>query len=285
MGVSGLVPYVDIVIDPALRATLRNLKRRFSDASDVDPSPKKKRLRSGYDSSNEVSIRSPLPTTLNSDRSCIQSSQGDLDQPLSPTVSDYEFEVPDCYYCSAVPLKADNRLNNNCCQTKGHMIPTICRRLCPFSTADTAKNVNVRFKLFLQFVSCPFYEKADYYTPGDEVAEDAQLRISGETAPVEEDSDCTIPIRLLSDYAIYNLETRQLVAVDELLQLDYCKEQYAASGLVRPWFGDGDSLDDGQSDDDDRRSSASVSEDDRITLTRLLEFSIHSSSEEDLLDS
>ncbi|PPR01483.1 hypothetical protein CVT26_015106 [Gymnopilus dilepis] len=234
MGVSGLVPYVDIVIDPALRATLRNLKRPFSDASDVDPlepSPKKKRLRSGYHSSNE-------------------SSQGDLDQPLSPTVSDYEFEAEQQLLSDEGAYDSDN-----------------------LSTS-------------VSFLDGRHGEgRKHYYTPGDEVAEDAQLRIAGETAPVEEDSDCTIPIRLLSDYTIYNLETRRLVAVDELLQLDYCKEQYAASGLVRPWFGDGDSLDDGQSDDDDRRSSASVSEDDRITLTRLLEFSIHSSSEEDLLDS
>lgn len=119
--------------------------------------------------------------------------------------------------------------------------------------------------------------------------EDDGLQISGETTPGEEDEPySTIPIRILSDYTIYDTETKQVIIVDELLQLEFCQDNYAASGLVRPWF-DGDEIDVEQGNDveksDNGDSSVSDAGTDRIALSKILEFSVHAFSEDgDFLD-
>ncbi|KAF8911019.1 S-adenosyl-L-methionine-dependent methyltransferase [Gymnopilus junonius] len=125
------------------------------------------------------------------------------------------------------------------------------------------------------------------FTPeDDEIMEDDELQIPGETSPNEDDK--SIPIRILSDYTIYDLDTKQIIMADELLQLGFCQESYAASGLVGAWFnGDGSDIEQGSDVDqsDDGRTSISDAGTDRITLSKILEFSVHAfSNDGDILD-
>lgn len=125
-----------------------------------------------------------------------------------------------------------------------------------------------------------YYEVSD-----DELLEDNCLLIPGET-PLEDsgtisssssETETDVPIRLLQDFSIYNLNTNQLVFVGELLSLpDSTKQQFGASGLVNAWTVVDDDEEDYFSD------TASVSTGrlgERVKLSSILEFSIHDFSE------
>ena len=126
--------------------------------------------------------------------------------------------------------------------------------------------------------------KADYH-PGpvvycvadDELIEDHNLQIIGETDPREFSDDGNgnenqdIPVRQLNDFVIYNLATNEVVSVAELTQIRYSPStDYGSSGLVEPWVDD---------EDGDQEDITEAGEDpspgQRVKLSKLIEFDVH----------
>ncbi|TFY70272.1 hypothetical protein EVG20_g2746 [Dentipellis fragilis] len=134
---------------------------------------------------------------------------------------------------------------------------------------------------------CVLYDVAD-----DELVEDDHLHIMGETecAPEDLDDDGTdddVPVRLLSDFSIYKMESLELVHIAELLSLgSSVPDLYGASGIVRPWVEDNedDEEDDGEdnTEDDDLADEDGIAGQavDHIKLSAILEFNIHDVPEE-----
>jgi DNA (cytosine-5)-methyltransferase 1 len=120
-----------------------------------------------------------------------------------------------------------------------------------------------------------------YDVTEDDVTEDQDLVIFGESLPEEEDKE--IPVRILNDFAIYSEDTGQLVYIAELLQLDYAPQKYRASGLVRPWVdleSDGSDIEDDFDEENDKNEAVwSDKNRDRISLSDILEFNVHAESE------
>ena len=122
------------------------------------------------------------------------------------------------------------------------------------------------------------------------------MQIIGETDPAdlstdsEEGGTSDVPVRLLTDFTIYNLETRQLVPVAELLQMQYGGSTvYTASGTVKPYVDD--------DDDDDEDENEDVNEEEVedsvlqygndvqvVRLSKIVEFDIHNVSSRKKLD-
>jgi hypothetical protein len=119
------------------------------------------------------------------------------------------------------------------------------------------------------------------YDGADDVEEDEYLYVEGET-PAEDDDGADIPVRLLSDFTVYNAGTFRVVPVAELLQLSFSEDEFQASGLVKAWVDNSDipsdisddDSDNGDSGEDDHREGS-----ERVTLSKILEFSIHNKSE------
>lgn len=106
-----------------------------------------------------------------------------------------------------------------------------------------------------------FYTVAD-----DESIENAGI-IPGETEPEPYDFDNEVPVRLLDDFTIYDWDTLRLVPIEDLLDSDLePSTRYGASGLVRPWTGDGT---DDDCDEDDISSPLA------IKLTPIIELNAH----------
>lgn len=103
-----------------------------------------------------------------------------------------------------------------------------------------------------------------YTVAGDETIESAAL-LPGETEPELDDFDNEIPVRLLDNFTIYDCDTFRLVPIEDLLDLGP-STHYGASGLVRPWTGDGT---DDDSDEDDTFSPLA------IELTPIIELNVH----------
>jgi len=120
-----------------------------------------------------------------------------------------------------------------------------------------------------------------YDDGADDVEEDEYLYVEGESPP-EEDDGTDIPVRLLSDFTVYNADTFRVIPVAELLQLSFSEDDYQASGLVKAWaddseipsdMSDNDVSDNGDGEGGPREGS------ERVTLSKILEFSIHNKSE------
>lgn len=128
----------------------------------------------------------------------------------------------------------------------------------------------------------------------EEIAEDDNLQIIGETDPADfsadsEDEHGDIPIRLLTDFTIYEIETCRLVPVAELFQIRLGTSTiYGASGKVKPYVEDDEDDNDIDIDIDDDNSSLQGSQtkfDQIIKLSKILEFDVHHvSSREKKLD-
>lgn len=65
-----------------------------------------------------------------------------------------------------------------------------------------------------------------YKIARDEITEDANLQIIGETDPREDcdsdwedDDDDSMPVRLLKDFTVYNMDDNTLVHIAELIAL------------------------------------------------------------------
>lgn len=115
----------------------------------------------------------------------------------------------------------------------------------------------------------PLYEALN-----DEFVEDKDLFVVGET-PVDQDEG-DIPVRILQDFSIYNMETFELVSVAELLNLQFSRTTFGSSGVVKPWM---DEFDD-SSDESDTSSNSPEDDGDYVRLSKILELNIHDFSDD-----
>jgi DNA (cytosine-5)-methyltransferase 1 len=115
----------------------------------------------------------------------------------------------------------------------------------------------------------PLYEALN-----DEFIEDKDLFVVGET-PVDEDEG-EVPVRILQDFSIYNMETLELVSVAELLHLQFSRSTFGASGMAKPWI---DEFDD-SSNESDTASNSSEDDGDYVRLSKILELNIHDFSDD-----
>lgn len=122
-------------------------------------------------------------------------------------------------------------------------------------------------------------ETYHYEVEEDEIEEDGTIYILGET-PAENDVD-DVPVRLLTDFTIYDLSTHEVVPLGELQQLEFTNRQYGASGKIKPWFIHDDS--DASGDDDDEVVDLADGEDalpaDQTKLTKIIDFNVFDLSE------
>lgn len=130
---------------------------------------------------------------------------------------------------------------------------------------------------FLTFV----LERLIYAPPDDEYDEDENFQVIGETDPTEQSDSGNsegVPVRILTDFAIYECATRQLVPIAELIKgnLAVNNKMYRASGYVKSHMDDDEYCDD-DCDDEDNGNGMSNDEDclQRIRLTEIRKFTIH----------
>jgi DNA (cytosine-5)-methyltransferase 1 len=121
------------------------------------------------------------------------------------------------------------------------------------------------------------------YAPLDyEYDEDENFQVIGETDLTEQSDSGNsegVPVRILTDFAIYECATQQLVPIGELINVNLAvnsKITYQASGYVKPHMDDDEYYDDDYDDEDDG-NGMSNNEDclQRIRLTEIRKFTIH----------
>lgn len=85
-----------------------------------------------------------------------------------------------------------------------------------------------------------------------------------------------LPVRLLTDFTIYEMSTSIAVPLGELtgLELDGVKD-YGASGIATAWTDDDDKGDDDLDDDDSDSSEGGSNLGERVKLSKIVEFNIH----------
>ncbi|CAA7271617.1 unnamed protein product [Cyclocybe aegerita] len=121
-----------------------------------------------------------------------------------------------------------------------------------------------------------------YRIDNDDCAEDGDFIVPGETPRTDDDDENEIPVRLLNDFTVYNAETLKAVPIAELIGMHLGRDiTYGASGLVKPWIVPDDFESEDEDDQSDKQDSeSSAADEDRITLSKILEFSIHSLPED-----
>ncbi|KAG6916653.1 hypothetical protein DXG01_005939 [Tephrocybe rancida] len=107
----------------------------------------------------------------------------------------------------------------------------------------------------------------------DEVPEDDDLLVPGETLDAPEDQN-DLPVRILDDFVVFDVGSNELISIAELAGLDYTPRKFAASGLVRALMDDGGGDDEDEDEDDEATNGY-----DRVILSTILEFNVHSISE------
>jgi len=120
-----------------------------------------------------------------------------------------------------------------------------------------------------------------YAPPDDEYDEDENFQVIGETdfadLSVSDDSD-GVPVRILTDFAVYESRTRQLVPIGELVSVNLAvnNKNYRASGCVKPYIDD-DEYYGGDTDDENDEDVMSNPEAclQRIRSTRIQKFTLH----------
>lgn len=108
--------------------------------------------------------------------------------------------------------------------------------------------------------------------------ENDSLHVVGETIPDATDDD--IPVRLLTDFAIYEWFSLQFQEIGGLLELDVESEYgcvvYGASGVVTPYRnGEDEDEDEGENEDDGYEVSTDPP---RVKLSEIIEFNVHNIS-------
>ncbi|KAI0064526.1 S-adenosyl-L-methionine-dependent methyltransferase [Artomyces pyxidatus] len=130
------------------------------------------------------------------------------------------------------------------------------------------------------------YETVIYEVHADELVEDDNLQILGETTGDADAED--IPVRVLSHFSIYKIDTQELVDIAELLLPN--SGAYGASGTVAPWASDEEAEDEDEDEDEDKDEDG---EDDEtadpgpvqwIQLSPILRINVHDISEDGELD-
>ncbi|KAF8965236.1 S-adenosyl-L-methionine-dependent methyltransferase [Flammula alnicola] len=259
MSNSRLVPYVDVPYHPKSRWARKRRSPERSPSTSQTPSTstirsltlspyKKRRIRRDNDSedvlsNNLVSVK--------------------LEAPVPPTASEFRFN-PDS---EAVPptTRSPTPSETDSAREKRRS-PSLGALSNSESTFRPESTEPIPYK----------YDLAD-----DNVDEDEDLLVLGETTP-DEDDETELAVRILYDFTVYNADSMEAISVAELLQLDYSPHDYRASGLVKPWVDlDDDSsvVDDEIEDEDDEGGIVSDNGRDRVSLSRILEFNIHSPCE------
>ncbi|OJA16031.1 hypothetical protein AZE42_04288 [Rhizopogon vesiculosus] len=120
-----------------------------------------------------------------------------------------------------------------------------------------------------------------YASPDDEYDEDENFQVIGETDPADlsgSDDSEGVPVRILTDFAVYESKTRQLVPIAELINVNHAvnNKNYRASGYVKPYI-DEDQYYGGDTDDEDEDDLMSNPEAclQRIRSTRIRKFTLH----------
>lgn len=123
-----------------------------------------------------------------------------------------------------------------------------------------------------------------------EFPEGPDVQIIGETDPPDSERDDDVPVRILTDFSIYNDSTLELVPIACLLELSINPSLIlSAAGCVKAWIDNDDQDDEDDDDDDDQdqegaeRARESSADDDptaedriqRLKLTRIKRFSFH----------
>lgn len=111
-----------------------------------------------------------------------------------------------------------------------------------------------------------------YNAPYHEVDEDEDVVLPEETVPHKYNPD-EIPVRVLQDFVLYEIETRRLVRTEVVDD----SGKYGASGVASPWVDDDDeSLSDAEEVDDESLSEPSnAPEKQRLCLSGILEVNVH----------
>lgn len=116
----------------------------------------------------------------------------------------------------------------------------------------------------------------------DELVEDDELTLPGESLQDQATSVDCLPVRQLKDFTIYEMVTNCVIHVGELTALSMDipgRISFGASGIATAWTDD-----DQDNDDDD--SDVDYSEDhvpntgERIKLSKILAFNVHHHSQE-----
>ena len=107
---------------------------------------------------------------------------------------------------------------------------------------------------------------------GDEITEDLEVRLRGESAPEEEDD--TVPMRTLDEFAVFDAETRAFIPFERLLVWDDDTDSatWVAVGVV-------DVVVDTDSDDEDEEGLDNISDigagPQKLQLSTILECDAH----------
>jgi hypothetical protein len=109
-----------------------------------------------------------------------------------------------------------------------------------------------------------------YALSEDEILEDAGLEVFGETDWSSDDQDDLLPLRILTDFAIYRQSNMELVYPLELANVGHQRGIYSASGRVRPWSYESE----GDSDSEASLDGPPQAEQ-RIRLSGILDFNVH----------
>ena len=128
---------------------------------------------------------------------------------------------------------------------------------------------------------------AVYKIAHDEITEDNNLQIIGETDPLEDrDSDWdseddSMPVRLLKDFTVYKMEDNALVHIAELIAVGPGyggPSTYGASGIVEPYVDDheeDEDEDDVVEEDYIEPSMVLDKMKQTVKLSTIIEFNIH----------
>ncbi|TFK54606.1 S-adenosyl-L-methionine-dependent methyltransferase [Heliocybe sulcata] len=108
-----------------------------------------------------------------------------------------------------------------------------------------------------------------YEVREDELEEAPDLQLIGEVTPDSQEDFPDIPVRLLSEFCIYEADSGQLVHIERLLLLNKqtCCTRYGASGIVQPYIEDGF--------DDDEDSAELELEEQHLKLSDIIDFNVY----------
>lgn len=127
---------------------------------------------------------------------------------------------------------------------------------------------------------------ASNYMTTEVLLEDEDIVIHGEVPLEEDERDAgDVPVRLLEEFVIYDLNSLEAVPLERLLKVaDPRCPPFSASGLVKPWI-EKDTDDEEDSDYEDNRGCMFADHQwDRLSLSQIREFSVHSPSRRGRLD-
>jgi DNA (cytosine-5)-methyltransferase 1 len=112
------------------------------------------------------------------------------------------------------------------------------------------------------------------------ILENEDIVIEGETPLDDEERvEGEIPVRLLEDFVIYDINSLEAVPLASLLKISHSDCAFSASGLVKPWAeadSDGENESEDSEDEDDQGRMSVNPQWDRLSLSQICEFSVHS---------